>query len=224
LDEFQEVARIKKGDALLRGALQQLSSQIPVAILGSKQHLLRELFENPKAPFYNWGHAIELGNIDYKDYHHYLEERFKKVKKQISLDSAIYLQDLMNRTPEAINRLADYIAQNSKLKTITIENINKCLQDYLENARSIYEQTFATFSNNQKIVLLAMAKLQKIHHLTGKDLLTHTKTISKSGLNLIMTNFLNESIISQDLDHEKKQIYQITDPYFREYLLTYKTV
>ncbi|MBF0442409.1 MAG: ATP-binding protein, partial [Oligoflexales bacterium] len=87
-DEFQDIHGTAEADALLRGELQNLDPETPVIIIGSKQHLLANLFARPKAPFASWGTHIHFQPIPYDDYHDYMEIRFKKTNLSISYENA----------------------------------------------------------------------------------------------------------------------------------------
>lgn len=112
LDEFQEIARIKKAEALLRGALQTLGSNISVIILGSKQHLLAQIFEKPRAPFYSWGYTMEFKDIAFDKYTNYINQRFANYGLSISEQDSEYLQTQLHRIPESINRFCDFLCKN----------------------------------------------------------------------------------------------------------------
>jgi GTPase SAR1 family protein len=63
LDEFQDIAGIPEAQGLMWSALQMLPAHLGVIILGSKHHLLTQLFSRPRAPFADWGESRELGPI-----------------------------------------------------------------------------------------------------------------------------------------------------------------
>ncbi len=224
MDEFQEVGKIPQACAKLRGALQNFDTQIPIVFLGSKQHLLQEIFNRPKAPFYSWGYSVELHPIPYEEYHSYITTRLARVKKSIELEEAKFLQDKMHRIPEAINRLCDFLARDSDITKITKDDVKKGLLTFVDRSRSIYEEVFASFNHNERHVLLAMAKLGTVENITGKTFLIEVPMISKTTVSDITKRFLNDSVITKTIDEKKKVSlsYQITDPFLEAFLLQYK--
>jgi hypothetical protein len=70
LDEFQDVALVGEAESLFRNAFQQLKS-LPIIILGSKKHLLRNIFSMPKSPLANFGKDVVIESIDYDKYGNY---------------------------------------------------------------------------------------------------------------------------------------------------------
>ena len=79
LDEFQDIAFIPEAQGLFRQVLQELK-EIPVVFLGSKKHILSDLFAKPRAPLANTGEDLEFLPIPYNEYHSYILERFKPKK------------------------------------------------------------------------------------------------------------------------------------------------
>lgn len=67
---------VEQAEALFCHALERLDLQIPILILGSKQHLLNQIVAKPKAPLFNWRHHVHFGSIDYHEYRKYMDERF----------------------------------------------------------------------------------------------------------------------------------------------------
>ncbi|MBF0299359.1 MAG: hypothetical protein HQK51_11600 [Oligoflexia bacterium] len=222
LDEFQEIAKIKRAEAKLRNALQNLSNKIPVVILGSKQHLLSKIFDNPKAPFYSWGFTLELHPIDYEQYTTYLNQRFKEASKHIDLKNSQYIQDKLNRIPESINRFCDFLARDPLVKIINKTVIDDKIKEFIDRSRSIYEENLIQFKKNPKKVLLALTKVGEITAITGQNFLKEIPDVSKTGVSDIMKNFLDDSVVSRKINQDGSFSYKIVDPFMREFLLRYK--
>lgn len=221
LDEFQEVARIPKAEAKLRGALQTLSHDIAVIISGSKPHLLKKIFDQPKAPFHSWGNTMELDYIDYPKYHQYMQERFAQSGKEIGLEASIYLQRLMHRIPESINRICEFIRIDDAIDVIAPPVIDRKLIEFIDRARSTYESMLANFTEKEKIVVKAMAKEKKVYSTMSLDFLQKVP-ISKSGVNAIVNRLLDRSTIYHLLDDNQNWYYQLADPLFSQFILRYK--
>jgi hypothetical protein len=218
-DEFQEIHKIKKAEAKLRGKLQEISSKNPVIILGSKQHLLNQIFQRPKAPFYQWGATIEMGPIQYESYNDYINERFILFDKSISLSESIYLQDKVNRIPESINKLCDFILKHSERKNISQDIIDEMMLKYIDYSRSVFESVYNAFNKNQRSVLLAFARAGEVEKLSGKIFLQYLPHISKTGVLLIINHLIEDSVISHCQDGKS---FSITDPFFKLFLEKYK--
>ncbi len=222
LDEFQEVHKVKKAEAYIRGALQSYEEKIPTIILGSKQHLLMTIFENPKAPFYSWGTTVEFHAIQEDKYHRYIEERFQRVGKTHGPDVSTYLQNKLNFIPESINKLCNFIAHSESNNIVTIEFVDHALREYVDRSRSIYEHIYSTLSANERRIVETIAKNGHVEMLTSKKFLAEIGNFSKSTISNISLRLLDSSIISQGLNHDLSKKYWVTDPFFSYFLKKYK--
>jgi hypothetical protein len=222
LDEFQEINKIKKAEAQLRGALQLFTLKIPVIILGSKHHLLSNIFEKPKAPFYSWGHTIEFHPIAYQEFYKYMEIRFNKFNKSLAPEASVYLQDHLNRIPESMNRFCDYLSHEDQIKKISFKEIDQGMKDFVDKSRGTYEYLFSSFSTTEKKIIRLIAKKNRAHSLLGNDFLKELDGVPKSTVAGLVTKLLNDSIISQNFSDKSEKNYWITDPFFSYYLKVFK--
>lgn len=224
LDEFQEIHNVKRAEALLRGVMQNFTEKIPIIILGSKQHLLTSIFENPKAPFFSWGMTIEFHPIAYSEYHQYIENRFKMVGKHHTLETSKYLQNKLNRIPESINRFCDYLAKNAEEKEITELCINQKIEEFIERSRSIYEHIYSTLSTSERRIVEAISSEDRSSQLLGKKFLNKIGNISKTTVANLIAKLLDNSLLTQGFNEQSKSVFWITDPFFNFFLKKYKNL
>lgn len=67
LDEVQELARMKNTDDIvrtLRTGLDMYQDKVKVIFTGSSTHGLRVMFNNQKAPFFHFAHALDFPHLD----------------------------------------------------------------------------------------------------------------------------------------------------------------
>jgi AAA+ ATPase superfamily predicted ATPase len=212
LDEFQEVAKIDKADALIRGALQSLEGNMAIIITGSKQHLLSQLFYHPKKPLYQWGDTIELTEIAYEKYHAYIAARLSQASKSISLEVAKNIQDMCCRVPEAINRLCDFLADGEGAG-ITTENAAAGMKDLVIASRSIYGETLSRFSSGERKILRYIAGSGHIAGYTSVEL-TQQTGVPPSSSRRIIEGLIDLGILYKDASDK----IMIEDPFFKTYL------
>jgi AAA+ ATPase superfamily predicted ATPase len=221
-DEFQEIHKIKKAEAKLRGALQNFSVDIPIVALGSKQHIIQKIFHKSRSPFYSWGETIEMRPIAYDEYFSYIKERFDNYNIAVSVELSKYIQDCMFRVPENINRFCDYIVKNVEEGELSKSAIDLLILDFVDKSRSIYEEIFSYFKENPRKVVLALAKLGKVYSINGTTFILTVAGISKTGITDIVERLLDESVITKNLDDKGKSYYQLNDPFFVQFLKSYK--
>lgn len=223
LDEFQEINLIPQAAAKLRTCLEALGQGVPIVVLGSAQHLLEKIFQTPRAPFYNWGTSIEFGYIPYHEYHEYIAERWRLAGKSATSEVTHALQDLVDRIPESINRLADFIASLPGDFEVSKASLEIHLDAYLGQTLSIYAHRFAGFSASQRRVLRILAREHRAIKVLGTEFVAAVGKVSKTGIARILKQFLDDGVVYRDfLGKEHVQSYSLADPLFRHYLLRYQ--
>ncbi|MEW5816831.1 MAG: hypothetical protein AB1798_15730 [Spirochaetota bacterium] len=211
LDEFQDIVHVKESLGILREAFEQIEAA-SIIVLGSKRHLLSEIFAKPSAPLAGWGTDLEFSPIPYDDYHAYINERFRQNGLTISLDNARYLQDSLQRVPESVNRLCQQIMDLYKNREISKDLIAVALRKLLENRESRYEFYLARFSASEEKVLRSLAKIGKIEKPLSKSFLAET-ALSNRTVSLVFKRLMDTGVIERT-----SGVYRISDPLLAGYL------
>lgn len=211
LDEFQDVALVSEAESLFRNAFQQLRS-LPIIILGSKKHLLKNIFALPNSPLANFGKDVVISHIDYEKYHDYISERFALRKIKISKSDSKYLQDLMQRQPEAINLLCYEIYQNHKNAKIDQAIILKMVQQILDQRNKRFEVMLSSFSAAEEKVAVGVAKEFGVAQPQSKDFTAQVRLTARA-VKANIDKLMNQGV----LDFEDGK-YQICDPLLGLYL------
>jgi len=215
LDEFQDVARIDEAPAIFRSCLEEIASA-PIIVLGSKRHLLSSLFANPEAPLNGWGTDIEISPIPYDEFHAYIQERFRQRGLTISHEHARYLQDLLQRVPEAVNRLCRQTMDLYVDQEIEKDAIAASLMKLLENRESRYETYLGQFSSTEGRVLMILAKEQVVAHPQSKQFLA-SASLSARAVGQIVNRLMDRGVVEK-IDPG----YRLSDPLLAAYLRYYR--
>ena len=217
LDEFQDIALIDQAEALFRNGLEHIDSQIPVIILGSKQHLLNRIFARPKAPFFNWGTHVYFEAINYHEYWQYMDERFKQNGLRISFENAVYLQDKMSRMPEAINRLCFALLFHDIANgEITKEDIDSGLSKFISDRRNEPEVYLSVFTTSEQKVIINLAKMEPVLHPQGKDFIKSIN-LTAPGVRKILMKLEDEAVV-----YKEDAGYILADPLLKQHILGFR--
>lgn len=215
LDEFQDIAFVDGAQGLFRQVLQEFKD-ISIVILGSKQHLLSDIFAAPNAPLANFGEDIEFYPIEYTVYHKYMEERFVRKNLSISLENSKKLQDLMQRVPEAINIICANLLYRLNNQEIKWKDITDSLFDVLAARSSRYEKLLSFYSEAERNVLINLQKNSPLKQPNGKDFLSRV-SVSQGGVRKIIKSFIDSSAIEQTAEG-----YRLSDPLLANYIRQYR--
>ena len=84
-DEFQQINQVKTDrlEKYMRSKF-QTHKKISYIFMGSKKHLIYDMFNNPNRPFYRSAKLFPLEKITYKELKKFIIDKFKKSGKIIS--------------------------------------------------------------------------------------------------------------------------------------------
>lgn len=213
-DEFQDVAGVSKAEALFRSALQSIPHRVPVVIMGSKKHLLSNIFSKTKAPLHNWGEDLEIGPLPYNEYCVYMNERFERFGLSISLATSKTLQDMLHRNPESINIVCRGLIELhcGKRKTIDETLVEPAMLRAVERRGRRYEEFFSRFSPSEQRFLIALSKGPGVKQPQGKDFVA-ALGVSTAAVRKALHYLEDEAIIDKTGNG-----YRVTDPLLACYL------
>ena len=215
LDEFQDIAFAEEAPAQMRAGL-ELIHDTPVLILGSKRHILADLFAKPNAPLNGWGTDLEFEPIPYADYHAYIQERFADRTLRISLEASTQLQNDMQRVPEAVNRLCAQVMELYKDTEIDRVKVLTAVERLLENREGRYSAYLSSFSVTEERVLLEIARIGSIEQPQAKGF------VSRVGLSSRAAGLTVKRLWDRGILEKAAGGYRIADPLLAEYLRLYR--
>ena len=163
-DEFQEISSFSglNLENILRSCIQH-HQNVSYIFSGSRTHLLKNMFNNKKRPFYNSASLMKLGKIDTKKSIKYLTDRFKKSGFHISKENAEHLIQKAGNIPYYIQFLAAEIWQDliNNNKAINEDMINNAVDKILQMKSDYYWEILNQNTNTQKKVFTALANDEK---------------------------------------------------------------
>lgn len=157
-DEFQQVTEYpeKNVEALLRTHIHKMNNARFV-FSGSRLHMMMEMFNSPKHPFYRSTEKLNLGTLDEAVYYSFAEEKLKENDVSLPYDAfhelysmvdgvTWYIQAVLNR----LYRLTD--------KTVTVKDMNEVIIKIILSEEEDYKRLFHLLTANQANLLLAIAR------------------------------------------------------------------
>lgn len=157
-DEFQQVTEYpeKNVEALLRTHIQKMNNARFV-FSGSRLHMMMEMFNSPKHPFYRSTEKLNLGTLNEAVYYSFAEEKLKEKDVSLPYDAfhelysmvdgvTWYIQAVLNR----LYRLTD--------KKVTVKDMNEVIIKIILSEEEDYKRLFHLLTANQANLLLAIAR------------------------------------------------------------------
>lgn len=193
-DEFQQITLIKdtRIDAILRKFMQQ-SKNMSFIFLGSKRHMLQELFNGQSQPLYKMASLLNLEGIKESDFHEFAQT---KMKVNFPIDVFNHLYKETSGESKLIQHICYHIFNNINQKdTISFRDINTAIVRILNEEDGLYRSLFDENSINNKKALKSVVEQHGIGLFSTK-LLSSVK-LSKASMQKSLTNLRKDEIIDK---------------------------
>jgi uncharacterized protein len=160
LDEFQEIMTLDPElPARMRGIF-QFQTDVAHVFLGSRQHLLRQVFTEANSPLYNSAKVFPLGPIARDAFSRFIVERFASTTIDISQDAVARLLDITGGHPHDTQKLAYFtwaIAEESEAVT-TPDTVEYALAAAIATDTARYTELWDGLTTNQRRLLEATSQ------------------------------------------------------------------
>ncbi|MEX2448832.1 MAG: ATP-binding protein [Solirubrobacterales bacterium] len=159
MDEFQEIVEVDPSlPRLLRSVFQQ-QPEVAHVYLGSKRHVMAQIFSDANEPFWRSAKPIELGMIDPTAFGAFIAERFAQTDRAAD-DAAIgELLAVTGGHPYATQELAYFLWEIVPPgETASSERVREALVAVLRSEHAHFSLRWEDASKVQRLVLQALAR------------------------------------------------------------------
>src|SRR4051812_25223308 len=115
LDEFQEVVDVDPGLLKLMRSVFQEQPDVAHVYLGSKRHMMRQIFNDENEPFWRSAKQMELGVIEKAPFIQYAVERFEASGKVLAPEVASAALEITGGHPYATQELLYFLWEQGDL-------------------------------------------------------------------------------------------------------------
>jgi hypothetical protein len=217
IDEFQQIANYpeKNTEALLRTIIQPLKNVVFI-FSGSHKHLLIEMFNSAKRPFFSSTSPLHLGNIPSKKYATFIKKIFKNRDKHIDDESVDFILTWTRVHTYYTQALCNKIFTQSDSK-ITIQTVYKACDTILKEQENVFFQYRNLLTSAQWNLLNAIAKEDKVFQPTGNEFVSKYKLGNPASVKRSLEALVvKEMVYSEDTD--KENYYQVYDCFLSRFL------
>lgn len=202
IDEFQQIVEYPETnvEALLRTHVQQCPN-VHFVFSGSKQHLMSDIFNSPKRPFFRSTDKMTLDVIPEQSYFAFASHWMQQAEINLSSDLFHMLYSMVNGytwyVQYILNRIYELHPQG-----VTEGTILSCVDDIIRREQDDYRHLYNLLTSNQAQVLRAIAK-EKIAGATASKEFLHKYNLPAA------------SSVKRAIDYlkEKEYIYPTDDGY-----------
>ena len=197
-DEFQEIANFDDDEIerKMRSVFQN-HRNVSYIFMGSKTHLMRDIFNNPNRPFYKSGKHFPLGRIDREELSLFAKRKFSEQDIVVGNNE---LNSILNNTechPYYFQMLCNVLWETCRdSRVITEADIGKALDILISRESSVYIAMWEELTLKQKNLMVALAK-EESPEVFGKKFLETYGLGSSSSIQKALMKLLKKELIQQ---------------------------
>ena len=213
IDEFQHLAKLSDYDRLERQmrSVWQHQQHTSYCLYGSQRHMMTEIFNSTKKPFYRFGQLFPMKKIAKEDWVPYIVRQFTSTNKQISVTLAEAIVDTVEGHSWYVQQLSSAV-WNFTLSSATETDFKKALIWCIDVNSESFRQECDSLSELQINLLRAIAHNEK--HYSSAETLSKYKLGTSA--NVVKNKRL---LVKKDLINIVQQIPEFQDPLFKIWFL-----
>lgn len=209
IDEFQQVGEWTDSLTIQKRlrSVWQHQQNTSYCLFGSKKHLLTNLFQNRRMPFYHFGDTIYLKPISTDDWIPFICGKFAEKGKKISEEFVKQICTTVNNHSSYIQQLAWNVMVNTE-QEVTDEIFQQAISELLAQSSPLFVQQIQGLTTYQMNLIRCLC--QGIHKdFTSKGVLETYQLGSKSNISR-----LKKTLIEKEIIEEEGDIITLADPVF----------
>lgn len=217
IDEFQQITRYPETqtEAWLRSEVQQLKN-INFIFCGSQKHLLMEMFNSAKRPFYASTQMLPIRQINKPSYSKFISKHFKKGAQLIMAPEIEYLLDWCRLHTFYVQTLCNRIHAAGE-KRVSKQVIQSTIEMIFKENEAVYFTFRELLTGPQWDLLTAIAKVGKLYNPTAMGFIQKYNLGSAATVKRSLDSLLAKEMIFQEND-ETGRYHQVYDLFLSRWL------
>jgi AAA+ ATPase superfamily predicted ATPase len=215
-DEFQQIGDLEdtRIEKILRGLIQN-HREISYIFMGSKKHLIYDMFNNPERPFFKSSAHFPLQKIDREIFSDFVKNKFLKTNRKIDSSTSMFIVETAEAHPYYTQMLAHTvweIVEDSE--TAVSEKVEVAVEKILGREAAAFTNLWDNLTLKQKRLLLAIAQKKKEDKIFSSEFLDTYGLNSPSTVQRGLKSLLDKGVI----DKEGESI-EINDIFLKTWLI-----
>jgi len=213
IDEFQDIARIDRNLTRVMRSVFQQQPEVGHIYLGSKRHLMEQIFNDPNEPFWRSAKQMELGPIPADLFGEFITKRFGDTGKSIDAEIVRRVLETTGGHPYATQRLCYEIWQRTDpAETATDAELQLAFGAVLIGEDGYLTLTWEDSSKSQQLLLAALAK--EPGRPLRKDYRSRHQLPAATNMQRAIQGLSQRELITKDEDGSIR----IAEPFFAEWI------
>jgi hypothetical protein len=216
-DEFQELAAWDEEERVQRQmrAHFQHHPQVAYIFLGSKRHLMQDIFQNQNRPFYRFGKHFPLGKIPEEEFALFIESRFADTGFRVEEGVPERILAVTENHPYYTQVLCHVLWDRLRdEKVVTREHVDQGVEEVLSREAHAFHDIWDTLPLKAKQLLVALATegTPRAEIYSAKFLQRHNLGPASS-VQRAVAHLLSDEILER-----VDGAYEFTDVFFKRWL------
>ncbi|MBI5300286.1 MAG: ATP-binding protein [Deltaproteobacteria bacterium] len=217
-DEFQQIGQFPtdKLERKLRTIIQG-HRNICYIFMGSKKHLLHDIFSNPTRPFYRSAKHFPLGKIGHADFSKFISERFESSGKKIDHGIIEKILSTSECHPYYTQMISHAVWEKVDEKGLV--HFRDIMETVLARETSAFQNTWDMITTTQKQALVAIANKKEKDKIFSSEYLSRFGLSSASAFQKALKILYEKDFLSKENNN-----WEIQDVLFKLWIRAHSTV
>jgi hypothetical protein len=213
-DEFQEIASFddQEIERKMRSVFQH-HRNVSYIFMGSKTHLMRDIFNNPNRPFYKSGKHFPLGKIDSNELGNFAANKFKTTGINITEHELKEIIEVTECHPYYFQMLCHVLWEITRDdKAVKLGHIEEAVGILISRESSAYMAIWDSLTVKQKKLLIALMQERN-------PAIYSRQFLEKHGLGAPSSlQKATKKLISMELIQQANGSYELVDLFFKRWV------
>ena len=214
MDEFQDIEKLngKETEKWFRSVM-QFHDRISYVFLGSKTHLIGQMFSQKDRAFYGFGKLIRIEKIPLEEMERFIVTRMEQAGASCDPSFAMEIINISDNIPYYVQFLASetWNASRENKGVVGHAQIQQAIENILNNQQDYFHQLIDPLSTYQKKLLLALS--------SDRTMIFSHEYMKKHDLGAISSTqrALDKLLFSGIIEKDQDNI-TFSNPFFLKYL------
>lgn len=213
IDEFQQIMNYPEDgvEALIRSHIQFLPN-VYFVFSGSQQHMMEEMFLSANRPFFQSSLVMSLPCIAESRYLSFANRLLSSQKREVDVDTFTYIYSQADSVTWYVQAILHGIYEHRD-EQINKDLVDEVIQELIEEQAMAYQNYCAWLTENQQLLLLAIAKEQIVSSpLSQQFIITHHLPATSSVKTAL------KALVDKQLISKTPKGYFVSDRFFAKWL------
>lgn len=216
IDEFQQIGEWPDSvyvQKRMRGVWQH-QQHVSYCLFGSRQHMMTNIFQNKRMPFYQFGEPNYLQPIPTTDWIPFIQGKFAEKDLSISEEYVIKICDIVRNQSSYVQQLAWNVMLNTDAE-VTEDTIKQGVRDLLDQCTPLFMEQLNSLTTYQMNFLRAINNGQH-DQWTSQEVMNKYNLGTKSNISK-----MHKLLLEKDYIERRKDGLYLSDPVLQLWLNQY---